>query len=311
MFEESVSSAPSLWAVVNSWFTPTVFFVVLNLTIGTIVITSTLANQKHHRQQQHQQGHDPYPRPQQLARSPSMIQRLKSINFSPYRSPEPAQYCPEFHTHYPSEHTHEREQPEFTRSPSMLQRLKSIGLHNYFPTEPTSLGQTTHQSDLSEIREPEKHHIDEVTRVVQIEDDEERENDEVGQIRTQHEEPDVSPDEIYGQLHGGASHVTRTKSDTKPASGEVPQKLSRKMKKSASTKSAFSHFEEDDIIVVENRRPTTARETKVSATEADDEEVDAKADDFINKFKKQLQLQRLDSIARYKEMISGGSANGK
>ncbi|KAI4316525.1 hypothetical protein L6164_024502 [Bauhinia variegata] len=318
MFEESTSS---LWAAVISWFTPTVFFVLLNLMIGTIVITSSLANQKH-QQQQHQndyprrdsQGHDPYRHPQELARSTSVLQRLKSINFSPYRSREPAHYSPEIQTHYSSEHTHEQQQqhsqPQLARSPSMLQRIKSINLYNYFPTAPASHVQTTHEPethfDFSEIPEPEKHHLDE-TLVVESEDDDEYENDEVGPIRTQHQQPDLSLDEIYSQLQGGASHVTRTVSDTKPASGEVPPKLSKKMKKSATTKSAFSHFKEDDI-VVENRRPATVREGKVSSMEAD-EEVDAKADDFINKFKKQLQLQRLDSIIRYKEMINRGSAS--
>ncbi|KAK1408547.1 hypothetical protein QVD17_40414 [Tagetes erecta] len=35
-----------------------------------------------------------------------------------------------------------------------------------------------------------------------------------------------------------------------------------------------------------------------------DEEVDAKADDFISKFKQQLKLQRLESIVRYNEMLN-------
>ncbi|KAI3447137.1 hypothetical protein Pfo_003802 [Paulownia fortunei] len=38
----------------------------------------------------------------------------------------------------------------------------------------------------------------------------------------------------------------------------------------------------------------------------DDEAVDAKADDFIKRFKQQLKLQRLDSILRYKEMLNRG-----
>ncbi|KAL8149050.1 hypothetical protein AgCh_006164 [Apium graveolens] len=37
-----------------------------------------------------------------------------------------------------------------------------------------------------------------------------------------------------------------------------------------------------------------------------DEQVDAKADDFINRFKLQLKMQRLDSIKRYKQMLTGG-----
>ncbi|CAN0882030.1 Pathogen-associated molecular patterns-induced protein A70 [Linum grandiflorum] len=82
------------------------------------------------------------------------------------------------------------------------------------------------------------------------------------------------------------------------------------MKKSASTKSAFGHFEEEKI--VEARRPATVREQK--SNKLNEEEVggdvgcvDAKADDFINKFKQQLKLQRLDSIIRYKEMVGRGS----
>ncbi|KAE8661310.1 cytosolic Fe-S cluster assembly factor NBP35-like isoform X1 [Hibiscus syriacus] len=113
-------------------------------------------------------------------------------------------------------------------------------------------------------------------------------------------------DEIYNQLHGENNHVARTKSDTKPTSGEIPTKLPWNMKKSASVKSAFRHFEEDDI--VETRRSTTVREGKDKSTEDDEEnnEVDAKADDFINKFKQQLKLQKLDSIIRYKEMVNRG-----
>ncbi|KAE9599808.1 hypothetical protein Lalb_Chr14g0366301 [Lupinus albus] len=106
-------------------------------------------------------------------------------------------------------------------------------------------------------------------------------------------------DEIYSKLQGQDGHFTRTQSDTKPASGEVPVKLPKKMKKSASSKSAFSHFKEVDI--VESRRPATMREKKVTVA-AEDDEVDAKADDFINKFKQQLKLQRLDSIMK-KEVI--------
>jgi len=40
-----------------------------------------------------------------------------------------------------------------------------------------------------------------------------------------------------------------------------------------------------------------------SAVDESDEEVDAKADDFINRFKQQLRLQRLDSLLRYRELL--------
>ena len=83
------------------------------------------------------------------------------------------------------------------------------------------------------------------------EEENSEENDVVGQMRQK--ELERSLDEIYRELQG--NHVTRTKSDTKPASGEVPVKLPKKMKKSATTKSPFAHFKEDDII--ENWRPAT------------------------------------------------------
>jgi hypothetical protein len=35
--------------------------------------------------------------------------------------------------------------------------------------------------------------------------------------------------------------------------------------------------------------------------------VDERADDFINKFRQQLQLQRLNSLLNYKEMLNGGT----
>ena len=97
---------------------------------------------------------------------------------------------------------------------------------------------------------------------------------------------DQTIDEIYSQLQLHDHHVTRTSSDTMPASGEVPAKLPKKMKKSANTKSPFSHFAVEDI--VESRRPATVKEKKTKVNHEDDEEVDAKADDFINRFKQQL-----------------------
>lgn len=199
-----------------------------------------------------------------------------------------------------------------------MQRIKSINLYSYIPTEPFSSKIspetnvfTTHEVDRTE----DLRHV----AVSEEEDEEEEveENDDVlGHLNGHHEElggggGGSSMDEIYRKLQkqGQGGNFTRTSSDTKPASGEVPVKLSRKMKKSASSKSAFGHFKEEDI--VESRRPATAREAKPASAADDDDGVDAKADDFINKFKQQLQLQRLDSIIRYKDMIGRGAGYGK
>ncbi|KAJ4708197.1 DUF761 domain-containing protein/DUF4408 domain-containing protein [Melia azedarach] len=335
MFEESVSFIPSIWASVNSWFTPTVLFVFLNLMIGTIAITSSLAStqkqrqqqqqqQQQHQHQQQQQYHDQHA--QQFARSPSMLQRLKSINFYNYRSPEPNTNFAQtqgtdahftFHFNREQEREQEQEQDQerrqhqWNRSPSMLQRLKSINLNNYISQESSTLDKTqeadTHYSPNQfheeEHRLPEAHQeLEKAAEQQHQEEEVEEEEEEEDHIQDQEQ----TLDEIYNQVKG--SNVSRTKSDTKPASGEMPKKLPKKMRKSASSKSAFSHFKEEDVVEIEARRPATVRESgNPKMTQVDDEGVDAKADDFINKFKQQLKLQRIDSIIRYKEMINKGA----
>ncbi|CAI8606103.1 unnamed protein product [Vicia faba] len=285
MLEQSLSSSPTFWASVYSWFTPTVFFLLLQLVIATIYITSTLANatHKHHHQ-------DPnFPQQQQLFRSPSVLQRLKSINlysYQNYRSQHEEHHTPQPQTTYENEiHV---PQGQLARSPSVLQRLKSINLYSYFPSKLESTNVVTH----------DKHHHVEVK---------ETEEDVLGDIKDNlgglEEDGHVSLEEVFMKLQGQGGNFARTHSDTKPDSGEVPVKLSRKMKKSASSKSPFSHFKEDDI--VESRRPATVKEAK-AVTMDEDELVDSKADDFINKFKQQLKLQRIDSIMRYKDMVNKG-----
>ncbi|KAF6157033.1 hypothetical protein GIB67_041494 [Kingdonia uniflora] len=214
-------SLPAIWASMNSWFTPTVLFLLLNLMIGTIAVTSGLASPKSDsKQPQHQQQ-------QPLVRTPSIIERLKSINLHRYRS----------------------------------QDLNPI----------TTTTTTT-----------------------------------ITNIFTPPELETVKTFETSEEFH--EPHVTRTVSDTKPTlGGEKQVKLPRKMRKSASAKSAFAHFEEEEM--VEIRVPLTVREKKTTseAFSGEDECVDEKADDFINKFKQQLKLQRLDSIIRYKEMLNRGA----
>ncbi|URE06510.1 Cotton fiber expressed protein [Musa troglodytarum] len=95
-------------------------------------------------------------------------------------------------------------------------------------------------------------------------------------------------------------HFGRSQSDAQPTAGEMPPKLPVRIKKSASEKSAFAHFEEAEV----EESGWDAVETEGSGG---GDEVDARADDFINRFRQQLRLQRLESIARYKEMLSRGS----
>nr|DAD48994.1 TPA_asm: hypothetical protein HUJ06_018931 [Nelumbo nucifera] len=227
MLPESIAS---ICASVYSWFTPTVLFLLLNLMIATITLTSGIGTENHHHNDKQHTQH-----PQPLARSPSVLQRLKSINLCRYRSEEETPF-PSITTTY---------QPSETES---VQKLETA--------------QQQEQREKEEV-------------VYQI------------------------PDQVRDD------HVTRTTSDTRLGSGDMTVKLPRKMKKSASAKSAFGHFEEEEEeeeedLIVDRRRPSTVRENKSRGSDMEtfgmDEEVDAKADDFINRFKQQLKLQRLDSL---------------
>lgn len=276
--------------------------------IGTIAFTSTLANQKHHHQQQNSQTDNPQHQQPKVVRSPSVLQRLKSINFYNYRFQEPnsiasqLKTAPDSDTHFDFEQTHQPqsleshsqyifEQPHHEKEAIFNEQVQETQTHYYFD-----------QIQEAKTQESEAHFVFEQTQ---------EENETGFDFQLDHEEnvesgegPEMqSLDEVYSQLSDG--HVTRSKSDSKTVAGETPVRLPTKMKKSASLKSAFNHFEEEDI--VDARRPATVRERGAKATKVDDEEVDAKADDFINRFKQQLKLQRLDSIIRYKEMIGRGS----
>ncbi|KAL2317920.1 hypothetical protein Fmac_031796 [Flemingia macrophylla] len=277
MFENNVSTTtPTFLGTLYSWFTPTVLFLLLQLVIGTIFIISNLAKQ--------QQPHE------NLARSPSLLQRLKSIN-----------------THFPQ--SLQNQNFQLPRSPSLLQtlNLNSINLYSYLPSSKLTQPQEDHHDHDHDHDHDRDHDHDHDHEHGHDHDPELHDHLQHNGNHTLDQEQ-ASLDEVYAKLQQGQEgHFSRSQSDTKPASGEPPVKLPRKMKKSASSKSAFSHFKEDDI--VETRRPATVREgVAAAAADADDHEVDAKADDFINRFKQQLKLQRLDSIMRYKEMIGRGSA---
>ncbi|KAF5188836.1 bromodomain protein [Thalictrum thalictroides] len=263
LLEETI---PAVWASLNSWFTPTLLFVFLNLMIGTIAVASGGfgTNQKQITQDPNNNNH-------QLVRSPSVLQRIRSINLYRYRS------------------------QDLTTSTTPFSSITTT-------TQPPSQ-QSTVQSFQHVLDDFHQHNaFDNLHSHTSIDDDagfvSESETDET---ETETETPTTfrNAEEDH--------HVVRSLSDTKPASGNMPVKLSTKMKKSASAKSAFSHFEEQTVNLA--LRPSTVREGKKKELQSfgDDEEVDAKADDFINKFKQQLKLQRLDSILRYKEMLGRGN----
>lgn len=206
--------------------------------------------------------HDPNP----LARAPSLLERVKSINFPSFYRSDPIYPEPEFHPHTDSDPNVIPEAPlSLSRAPSLLERMKSINLHSFYRPDPTN-------------QEPElTPDIDAYNNLI----------------------PDPSPFNDNHNHH----HVNRSKSETRVTA--KPSGQAEKMKKSASEKSKMSLLddEQQDRESIEKRRPAT---TKIEKTVSfGDEGVDAKADDFINKFKQQLRLQRLDSLLRQKETLKG------
>ncbi|GER51425.1 hypothetical protein STAS_28785 [Striga asiatica] len=269
--------------IVTAWLTPTVLFCIVNLVIGTIFITSSLKPQKYHKHIQ-----DDHP-----ARTPSVFERVKSFNLSIYPTREQE---PEI-------------QAQMTRAPSFLQRVKSINLSKYHPAREQEPEHPPHQLE-PEIPAQMTRIPSFLERVKSI---------NLSSNQPQHHPAHQQEPKIPAQMVRIPSFLERVKSinlsrylaheqePEHPAHQQEPDRLStgaepRVLKKSASEKGAVKGEEEAE----EQRRPATTRE-KGAAEHGGDEAVDAKADDFINRFRQQLKLQRLDSIVRYREMVGRGT----
>lgn len=225
-----------MWTSLATWVTPTSLFILINVVIATIVITS----RRH--------LHDG----PALLRHPSFLDRVKSFNLYPYHS-----------DHHPNPDPPTR----LDRAPSVLDRLKSI---------------TLYRSDSND--EPET--------------------------------PQSAAEQSLEKTHHDHS-ISRRKSNTEPHAPTTSFRA--KLQKSLSEKLSWTSFTrvdtaaqdetEESVSEIERRRPATTMaeigEPKALETADEEEEVDVRADDFINKFKQQLKLQRLESLLRYRDMIKG------
>jgi Cotton fibre expressed protein len=109
-----------------------------------------------------------------------------------------------------------------------------------------------------------------------------------GEIQTEQvktETPDTVPTGTSTENHCGRSHSESSR----------PAEKMNKMKKTVSVGDTG-----DDEMKVRQRRSFRGRDVVT------EEGVDARADDFINRFKEQLKIQRLNSILNYKEMLNRG-----
>lgn len=243
-----------MWAsFMASWLTPTSLFLLLNLTIGTIFLMTRFGTPNN---PQLGPPHDP-PRP---ARASSLLDRVRSVNFSLYKFEHPSSE-PELH-HLPDpdyDTEYSNHPPRIERTPSLLERLKSINLSTIY--------------NRSDQPDPEVDHRD------------------------------PSP-EVHNH------DVKRSKSETSGARSAPAEKMTKSASEKSGKGGGGDEEEEEEIAVVKRRRPATAKVEKSvkesqTASFGEDDGVDAKADDFINRFKQQLKLQRLESLKRFSEMWKG------
>lgn len=279
--------------------------------IGTIVVISRFGTAHSMPQNLHQHQHDQlghYDSPNPLDRAPSLLERVKSIDFSFYKLNPPALQTEHLQItepgcetpHYPN---------QLVRQPSLLDRFKSINFSSYkFEQRPNP--ETEHLKPTEP--ELETHNPSPLHRQPSLLD----------RLKTlnfpsfyPHEQADYREAEMESNPYGDSSQsndhlVKRCISDTR--SGDSNKSQPEKIKKSVSEKAKAGNLKEDDEIVVPAYTKTTVYRKSIDRNRGrdtvlfrEDEEVDAKADDFINRFKNQLKLQRIDSLKRFSEMFKG------
>ncbi|KAJ0560616.1 hypothetical protein HanHA300_Chr06g0213331 [Helianthus annuus] len=296
----------SMWESMAAWLTPTVLFCLTNFIIATLFI----ASHKHH---DHADGGDS-PSLTPFARVSSFIDRARSsVNLSSYTTTQPQH--------------HQQPQPKTPNYSSMSQLAQSIysspELSNSEGSSP-SPPKTPNYSSMSrlaqsiylspELSNSEGSSPSQAARTPSL-------FERVKSIKFSNENVSPVESDSPSQLARVPSfldrvksfkvslpfnrtenvdtetehHVIRSKSEKKPAKKSLVE-----MKKSRSEVKIARNEDEEEEEDVDLRRPATTRESRNEL----DEEVDAKADDFISRFKQQLKLQRLESLVRYNEMLN-------
>lgn len=257
------------WQTITSFLTPATLFLLLNLVIGIILLSS----RRHHGNQEIDPSGtsfaDAYHFPLLRTNSP-VLNRLRSLTLYRFRSgdlPTDAISSPRTPTANLNPIPAEAEPnsnirngiddgevinapvpapapspPPLARTSSILDRIKSINLYRF----------------------------------------------RSGEIQTEEVKTETTVTATVSTEH----HYGRSHSEARPV-----EKKKKKM-----TKIASVGGEGDGIDVMEVRQRTSFRARDVVVEEG----VDARADDFINKFKEQLKIQRLNSIMNYKEMLDRG-----
>ncbi|CAL4961783.1 unnamed protein product [Urochloa decumbens] len=229
----AVSSNSNPWSsLVRGYFSPATLFLLLNMVIGTIALTSRSRRRHHHLDEvdRHYQQHQSYaPPPAPLARTSSVMERLRSLGLYRFRSGD---FPPEYNHHL------------------------SAGTDD----ETTSGGHEAHAAQYTRSRS----------------------------------EPAARPPP--------AARNKATSKESEAAASRAAKKPSAEVRKLESAPAPAQ-----TQVRRAPRAPAQRAQVLVRQEAAEDAaavSVDARADDFINKFRQQLQLQRLNSLLNYQEMLN-------
>ncbi|KAJ6840698.1 proline-rich receptor-like protein kinase PERK12 [Iris pallida] len=302
-------SGPSILFSIRGFFTPTVLFVVLNIVIATIALTSRTVRHHHHQEPapDHPNHHRPGPTSLERARSIGLF-RFGSRDLPHEPEPEPD------HTHQTHYHQHHQ--------PSALERVRS-GLFRFgsrdLPHQPEP--DHTHQSHYHPHHQPSA--LERVRSGIfgfgSSDLPNQPEPDQTHQTHYQQHQQPSALERVRSGIFGfgsrdipqpDAQHFQAQTAAPEPEYYDMDHHFRRIQSESARPKPVMA--EERGALrklasALSWRAPEVRRRpVAAAAEEEEEEEVDARADDFINRFKQQLKLQRLDSIMRYKEMLTRG-----
>ncbi|XP_052140006.1 pathogen-associated molecular patterns-induced protein A70-like [Oryza glaberrima] len=257
---------PPGWSLVRGYFSPATLFLLLNVVIGTIALTSRASHRRrqHHHDEHYkaQHHHDHHDEPQRC--------------HDQYAPPPPA---------------------PLERTSSVMERLRSFGLYRFrsgdFPPE----------YNLS------------AAGANAICDESEKQQAQYTRSRSEPAaRPAPPPVEKRGKAeNAAAAGAARAKVAVKKSSSSEVRKLERAP---AQAQRQVLQVQRAQPPPPRAPAPAPARAVMSAAREevetaqvglATASSVDARADDFINKFREQLQLQRLNSLLNYNEMLNRGT----
>ncbi|KAK7354650.1 hypothetical protein VNO80_20115 [Phaseolus coccineus] len=261
---ETAARSSSVYGVMASWFTPSYLFIFINLVIGTIAITSRFTNTTK-RQRQHQ-----------LLRSPSLLDRFTSFRY----------------------HKHE---PTATLTPHnvAVEPVQPLESPRAVPT--SSFDSSFHTPEIEEDDQVQSKNSPQLDRVPSSSLLDRIRSFSFRKTESERSEPVQNPDFgmklvrtpfLMERVRCFSLDLCKVQNEScdsvQPPLSRAPSFLQR-------LKSLTFDRSESETEVADGGELVEERE--------EEEGVDAKADDFINRFRQQLRLQRLDSILRCRDVL--------